>query len=59
MEINLWGLISCGQNLDVKELRERFAGTSWLVSTVTASAMIADLELAGKVGCHNGLVEIP
>jgi len=33
-------------------------GTSWLVPTVTASTMIADLELADKVGCHNGLVEI-
>ena len=26
--------------------------------TVTASTMIADLELADKVGCHNELVEI-
>ena len=31
---------------------------SWLGPTVTASTMIADLELADKVGCHNGLVEI-
>jgi hypothetical protein len=28
------------------------------VPTVTASTMIADLELADKVGCHIGLVEI-
>jgi hypothetical protein len=28
------------------------------VPTVTASTMIADLELANKVGCHNWLVEI-
>jgi hypothetical protein len=28
------------------------------VPTVTASTMIADLELADKVGCHNGPVEI-
>jgi hypothetical protein len=31
---------------------------SWLVPTVTASTMIADLELADKVRCHIGLVEI-
>jgi len=29
-----------------------------LVPTVTASTMIADLNLAGKVRCHNGSVEI-
>jgi hypothetical protein len=28
------------------------------VPTVTASTIIADFELADKVGCHNGVVEI-
>jgi hypothetical protein len=43
MVIDLCGPVSCGQNLDVKELRERFAGRVELVPTVTASTMIARL----------------
>jgi len=29
----------------------------WVRPTVTASTMIADLNWAGKVGCHNGPVD--
>jgi hypothetical protein len=58
MTTDLFGSISCGQNLDVKELRGRPVGTSWLVPTVTASTMIADLNLGDKVGCHKRLWKV-
>ncbi len=58
MAIDLWGSISCGQNPDVKELRRRFVGARWLLPTVTASTMIADLNLADKVRYHRELVEM-
>jgi len=32
---------------------------SWLVSTVTASTMIAQFQYGDKVRCHKLLVEIP
>jgi hypothetical protein len=43
MATDLWGSVGCGQNLDVKDLRGRFVGTTWLVPTVTASTMIAQV----------------
>src|SRR5580704_865228 len=53
--IDLCGSIVCGQNPDFKELRGRFVGPSWLVPTVTASTMIAELNLGDKVRCHRRL----
>ena len=38
-----------GQNLDNRGLR---GSLSWLAPTVTASTMIADLNLGDKVRCH-------
>ena len=59
---NLWGSIGCGQNLDCKELTGRFIRTDSLngtnprpVHTVSASAMIGDLEFRGKGRCHTGM----
>jgi hypothetical protein len=43
-----------GQNLDNRGLR---GSLSWLAPTVTASTMIADLNLGDKVRCHRGIVE--
>jgi hypothetical protein len=43
-----------GQNLDNKRLKRRRLA---LEQTVTASTMIADLNLRGKVRCHDEAVE--
>src|SRR5208282_2380286 len=48
MTTDLFGSASCRQNLDVKELRGRSVGTSWLVPTVTASTMIARMRRRGQ-----------
>ena len=57
MATDLIGSLSCGQNLDVKELSGWFVETGWLVPTVTASTMIADLTCGRKVRCHRQAVK--
>ena len=58
---DLWGTITCGQNLDGKELSADVGHVvpkrdeACFHSIVPASTMIADLRCRGKVGCHKGL----
>ena len=52
---NLEGVVVRGQNLDLKGLTDYF---NHGVHTAFALAMICSFRLRGKVGCHNGPVEI-
>jgi len=59
---NLWGTITCGENLDIKDFRSGNSRTEVskrdicdLCASFTASTMITDSDGSRKVGCHTWL----
>jgi len=58
IEVNLWGSGSCGQHLDVKELRGWWAGRVGFCQPSRPRPWSRSQSPVDKVRCHNRFVDL-